>query len=353
MSRPAGIRARAGGALDRIGLLDRLFWLRARLGRRDLAVVTYHRVGNSEAAGELDPGLFEVEPAELVAQLDVLRARCTVVSITDVRRFARGRRLPPNPVLVTFDDGYVEGHAEALPILRRAGVPATFFIPTAFPDGGKLFWWDRVWLTVRRCLRERVELTYPRPLALRPKEAPAEAARLVSQAIKRTPGIDLPRLWDALAEATGVTLTESEERVVAQRTIMGWQKVRALRDAGMDVQSHSHDHLVLNTLTPDAARRDLARSAEVLRDAVGGEIFSVAYPVGYALEGALRRAPRDAGFEIGFTNGTGLCHASRFDPLDVPRLSMDLDIPLADYKLRLLFGSPPRPEIALLPATGA
>jgi peptidoglycan/xylan/chitin deacetylase (PgdA/CDA1 family) len=345
-----GVRARAGTALDRLGVLDRLFWLRARLGRRDLAVVTYHRVGRPEAAGELDPGLFEVEPAELAAQLEVLRDNGTVVSITDVRRFARGGRLPPNPVLVTFDDGYVEGCTEALPILRQAGIPATFFIPTAFPDAGKLFWWDRVWLTVRRCRKERVDLAYPRALELHPAGAPAEAARLVSQAIKRTPGIELARLWDALEEATGVSLSAAEERNVARRTIMGWQKVRALRDAGMDVQSHSHAHLVLNTLTPEAARVDLARSAEVLREVIGGEIFAVAYPVGYALEGPLRRAPRDAGFDLGFTNGTGLCSIGRFDPLDIPRLSMDVDIPLADYKLRLLFGSPARPAIALMPA---
>jgi len=352
VSRPLGIRARAGGALDRLGLLDRLFWLRARFGRRELAVVTYHRVGRADAAGELDPGLFEVEPAELAAQLDVLRAHGTIVSIGDVRRFARGRRLPPNSVLVTFDDGYVEGCSEALPILRRAGVPATFFIPTAFPDAGTLFWWDRVWLTVRRCRRERVELDYPRPLSLRPRAEPEAAARLVCHAIKRTPGINLTRLWEALEEGTGVSISAAEQRAVARRTIMSWKQVQALRDAGMDVQSHSHEHLVLNTLTPDAARRDLARSADALRDAIGGEVFGVAYPVGYALEGPLRRAPEDARFELGFTNGTGLCDAARFDALNVPRLSMDLDIGLADYKLRLLFGSPARPRVALMPAVG-
>jgi peptidoglycan/xylan/chitin deacetylase (PgdA/CDA1 family) len=106
----------------------------------------------------------------------------------------------------------------------------------------------------------------------------------------------------------------------------------------MDVQSHSHEHLVLNTLSPDAARRDLRRSADALREAVGGEAFGVAYPVGYTLPGALRRAPRDAGFELGFTNGTGLGRAGRFDPFDVPRLSMDKAVGLAEYKLLLLLG---------------
>ena len=58
-------------------------------GRRALAVLTYHRVGRADGAGELDPGLFEVTPAELAAQLEVLRTRAH-------RRVAR-RRAPLLP----------------------------------------------------------------------------------------------------------------------------------------------------------------------------------------------------------------------------------------------------------------
>lgn len=328
----------AGRALDRAGMLDRLFWLRARLGQRELAVLTYHRVGRVEDVGEMDPGLLEATPEELAAQLDVLGTYCTVVSLADVRRSFRGRRLPPNPVLVTFDDGYADVHAHAVPILRRAGVPATFFVPTAFPDGGKLFWWDRVWLLMRRCRRERVELAYPRRLVLQPTRSPEAAARALCEAIKRTERLDLAQLWEALERDAGVALDAAEERSLAARTILSWAAVRRLRDAGMDVQSHSHDHLVLNSLGPEAAQRDLVLSARLLREALGEEVHSVAYPVGYELRGALRSAPRDASFEIGFTNGTGLCAPARVDPLNVPRISMDLGMGPAAYKTRLLFG---------------
>jgi peptidoglycan/xylan/chitin deacetylase (PgdA/CDA1 family) len=301
-------------------------------------VLTYHRIGPKERAGELDPALFEATTEQLEAQLEVISSQCTPVSLADLRRFAMGARLPPNPVLVTFDDGYLEGHDVALPLLRRAGVPATFFIPTAFPDAGRLFWWDRVHLLMRRAAAPRVDLDYPRRLTLHPQSAPAEAARLVCQAIKQTAGIDLPRLWETLEERAGVVLSAAEERALAARSIMGFAEVRALAAAGLDVQSHSHEHLVLNTLSPEAARRDLSRSAEVLRDALGAEVYGVAYPVGYELRGPVRRAPEEAGFELGFTNDTGVCPSGPLDPLQIPRLSMDLDYEIPDYKSRLLFG---------------
>jgi peptidoglycan/xylan/chitin deacetylase (PgdA/CDA1 family) len=335
---PLRVRGAVGRALDRLDLLDRLFWLKARACRPSLTVLTYHRVGSPAAVGELDPGLVEVEPRELEAQLAVLRTHCTILSIADVRYAARGRRLPPNPVLVTFDDGYADGHDVALPILRRAGVPATFFIPTAFPDAGRLFWWDRVHLTMRRCRKDRVELRYPRPLVLHPAGDPGGAARRLCDAIKHTRGVDLGRLWETLEERTGVSLDRAEERAVAGRTVMGWRQVEALVAAGMDVQSHSHEHLVLNTLSPEAAEEDLRRSRRTLRDAIGCEVYGVAYPVGYELAGPLRRAAEDARFELGFTNNTGLGAKGRFDPLNVPRLSMDVDFSGAAYKARLLLG---------------
>jgi peptidoglycan/xylan/chitin deacetylase (PgdA/CDA1 family) len=123
---------------------------------------------------------------------------------------------------------------------------------------------------------------------------------------------------------------------------MSWQQVRAISNAGMDVQSHSHEHLVLNTLEPAAVKRDLERSADVLRDAVGHEVHSVAYPVGLVLEGAERRAPAEARFKLGFTNDTGLCKLDRFDPLSVPRVSMDIEDVGALHKFLLLEGGETR-----------
>jgi peptidoglycan/xylan/chitin deacetylase (PgdA/CDA1 family) len=337
----AGVREAAERILDRAGWLDRLLWLRARVGRRDLAVLTYHRVGNDD--GTLDPEIFDVTPAELGAQLEVLRAQATAVSLADVRRFLRGRRLPPNPVLVTFDDGYADAEV-ALPLLRRAGVPATFFIPTAYPEGGRLFWWDRIWLLLRRCSKSRVELAYPARLTLAPVRSLPTAARAVIAAVKRTERPDLPRLWEALEKAAGVTLDPAEERLLASRTLLCWNGVRRLRDAGMDVQSHAHEHLVLNALPPEGALRDLHSSARVLREVLGEAPYAVAYPVGYDLGDAHRGVPRAAGFELGFTNGTGLCLDSHADPFNVPRVSMDMGIGVAGYKVRLLLGEGGRPR---------
>jgi peptidoglycan/xylan/chitin deacetylase (PgdA/CDA1 family) len=45
-----------------------------------------------------------------------------------------GRPLPPNPVILTFDDGHLDHYTQAFPILREQQMTGTFFIITGFAD---------------------------------------------------------------------------------------------------------------------------------------------------------------------------------------------------------------------------
>jgi len=328
----------AASALDTLGLLDALLHIRGRCNLPLLSVFTYHRTVEPEQVGELDPGVAEASARELREQVAAIKAHCSVITIDDLRRACQGRPLPPNPVLITFDDGYRDCHDVALPILQEAGVPATFFIPTAYPEAGRLFWWDRVALLLGRCRRERVEISYPSPVVIDPVHAPEEAFKKVCGAIKRTPNVDVERVMEELERAAGVSLGPEEERRIAADTIMDWTQIRALRRAGMDIQSHSHQHSVLNTMTPDEVVRDLSCSRRLLSEALGEEVSTIAYPVGYPLPDAHREAVRAAGFEIGFTNNTGVCVTRRLDPFNVQRVAMDRGQVGALYKLKLLVG---------------
>jgi peptidoglycan/xylan/chitin deacetylase (PgdA/CDA1 family) len=59
---------------------------------------------------------------------------------------AAGAPLPPRAVLITFDDAYDDFGKTAWPILQHFRLPATLFVPTAYPDQPqRAFWWDRLY----------------------------------------------------------------------------------------------------------------------------------------------------------------------------------------------------------------
>jgi peptidoglycan/xylan/chitin deacetylase (PgdA/CDA1 family) len=89
--------------------------------------------------------------------------------------------------------------------------------------------------------------------------------------------------------------------------LMTWDHVRELRKAGMDVQSHTRTHRVLQTLPPSELCDELAGSRDDLERELGEPARALAYPVGNPLPGAspIRAALEKAGYEIGLSNLTG------------------------------------------------
>jgi peptidoglycan/xylan/chitin deacetylase (PgdA/CDA1 family) len=92
-------------------------------GRHDrpVPVLMYHVLGIPRA-GAPYPDLY-VKPSDLAGQMRWLsRHGYHAVTLGQVFRYwRRGIALPPKPVVVSFDDGYLSDYAVALPTLRRFG----------------------------------------------------------------------------------------------------------------------------------------------------------------------------------------------------------------------------------------
>lgn len=96
--------------------------LRKRRGVHHTVVLMYHRVND----GYLDPTTVSVEQFD--RQLAILNEHYHVL---DLEKFQAGKRGTPGrtSVLITFDDGYQDNYLAAI-LLRRYGLPATFFVST-------------------------------------------------------------------------------------------------------------------------------------------------------------------------------------------------------------------------------
>jgi len=81
------------------------------------------------------PDEWSVTPAQLRAQMAIVAREFTPVTVEAVAAWARAEaELPPRAVAVTFDDGYLDVHDQALPILAEAGVPGAAFVSPEFSD---------------------------------------------------------------------------------------------------------------------------------------------------------------------------------------------------------------------------
>jgi peptidoglycan/xylan/chitin deacetylase (PgdA/CDA1 family) len=335
-------RTSLAGALGGLRVPELVMSLR-RAAPHWITVLTYHRVGHQDPASTLDDGVIDVSPEQLDRQLEFVRRWFDPIALGDLLAHVRdGAVLPRNPLLITFDDGYRDNVEVALPILQRHGIRATFFVATDYVERRRLFWWDRVADAVKRTPRTRIRLEYPDRMELATGSASARrtAIRRIQRIIKDRRGLDLSRMLGELERATDVHLTPDDERSMADDVVMTWGQVVALRRAGMDVQSHTCTHRVLQNLERDELMHELVASREKLEQVLGEPVRAVSYPVGKALgpSADVRRAVRDAGYVLGFSNGTGVNRASAFDPLDARRIS--LDAALTDPLFRAMLALP-------------
>jgi peptidoglycan/xylan/chitin deacetylase (PgdA/CDA1 family) len=106
-----------------------------------IPILMYHSIadypGEKYQTWSVKPELFDRQMAWLRAH-DY--SPMTVTGLVTTLRDPDAR-LPKNPVLVTFDDGFADFHTTALPILIKHNVPATLYVTTGYV-GGTSEWLD-------------------------------------------------------------------------------------------------------------------------------------------------------------------------------------------------------------------
>ncbi len=102
-------------------------------------ILMYHYISQPPADADIYRVDLSVTPDNFRQQLAWLRDNgYTAIDYYDLSTAIVGMaELPEKPVLLTFDDGYLDNYTAAYPLLQEYGYKATFFIVTDFVDLGR------------------------------------------------------------------------------------------------------------------------------------------------------------------------------------------------------------------------
>ena len=322
-----------------------LLRLLERAARRPgLVVLTYHRIGEPGGQPYYAP-IWSATPEAFGAQMRRLRDTFRVIALDEALALADAGFATREPLaLVTFDDGQRDNVEVALPILQSLGVPATFFLPTAWLDAPLLPWWDHVAYVVHTTTARVLQLDRPEPIAidLAQTSRSAAIARLVKACLDHHVDVnDEAGFLAHLDERAGLAV---DTAALGRALFMNWSQGRALVAAGMSVGSHAHGHRTLALLPEAEQQAELARSKAILERELGCAVAAVAYPYGWAgtFDATTARLARAAGYRLGFASVEGVNRPGATDPMAVRRLGVGF----ADSPVLL------RARLALVAAAG-
>ncbi len=111
---------------------------------------------------------------------------------------------------------------------------------------------------------------------------------------------------------------------------MGWEQIEELGREGMDIGSHTLDHLDLTTLSAASLDNELKGSSQALSQRLGHPIYWFCYPSG-KVNAVVERALGQSGYLLATTTWNGV-HQSSDAPFELTRLRMRPETGLAGLK---------------------
>ena len=278
---------------------------RKRSGIRK-AIFLYHRI----ASPKDDPFALAVPESWFEDHLDILKSHCQLVSLDEI--ISTGTTSSSILASITFDDGYTDNLMTALPILRRAGIPATFFICTGCLGDVRGFWWDRLASAIAATDIVSPEFESMKNASLLDDLSSSETRRKetlkIAGRLQRMHPLHRDRV---VADLENVLLAGGSGKRESF-PVLDEAGVRELGSQPLaQLGVHTQNHPMLSILTSEEQLAEIGRCAAKLQEITGTRPRFMAYPYGSVQDynSDSCQAVRDAGLEAAFVN-----HAAPFDP---------------------------------------
>jgi peptidoglycan/xylan/chitin deacetylase (PgdA/CDA1 family) len=300
-----------------------------------LVCLTHHRVADTV---DHDPDVISATPAQLLSQVEWLKASFPVLDGEHVVKVIRGDCTLRKPSIgLTFDDGYEDNFAVGQVLMQRFGISAFFFVPTGFIDTGLIPVWDRLGFAVRHTVQPRFVIPGLGGHGPWPVDSTADYISTISRLMAAYSALP-PDLQTAFVDSCEAAAGQSAYDGGRRSPFMTWDQIRQLRAMGHVIGAHTHTHPVLASLPLDAQRAEVESSKRILAEHLGASVTVFAYPYGKpnrSFTAATKETVRAAGFSAAFAFAGGFNRPGRIDPYEVKRMKVDLETSISMFRARV------------------
>ncbi len=255
--------------------------LSRRTRKRSLIIITYHSVLPYSEKFESFDYRNCVSTENFKKQLIFLKRKYNVIGFKEAERRLRDNKLSGYECVVSFDDGFRNNYTHALPLLKEMGLSAVFYVTTAFIGRQDMLWTEKVnaILLNAEVSKVNIHLDGLQTISLANRDERENASVKVRTYLKYKPRHVQESILRELVDETGYEphLVENDPERYA---FMTWDEVREMKEAGMEIGSHTQNHYLLNMLSEEESYRELKGSKEVLEKELGRDCTLFSYPNG-------------------------------------------------------------------------
>lgn len=307
-----------------------------------LTVIMYHYVRDFRDTPY--PGIKGLDVRDFEGQLRYLKKHYQVITMEQAIAYRQGQcQLPPNPAILTFDDGYRDHLQYVLPLLQQFNFQGSFYIPSEVILNNSLLDVNKIHFILattrdqdllvseifkfldqqRTAHNLQANETYYDHYSQLGYHLDTPQAKFIKKMLQ----VVLPQpLRRQLADQLLTTYLDKDEAQLSRELYLNQDEMKQLLQAKMHIGSHAHSHRWLDSLDESEQQSEMTHSVEFLKQlGCPGDQLTVAFPYG-AYNDITLRVCQNLGFKLGFSTRAAVAKWQKDDPLAMPRLDTN-DLP--------------------------
>lgn len=189
-----------------------------------------------------------------ISDLEFLLKKYSPITIDD---FVEGR-YSPKSFLLTFDDGLVEIYDVIAPILKQKGIPAVFFVNSAFVDNAALFFRYKVSIIIDEILKDNAKSEIVKSFFINKN-------LFKNNNIETLLGIDFlnSHILDEVYELWGGSFKRYMQKTPVYLTS---NQILSLQQQGFDIGAHSVNHPLYKNISLEHQLLQTAQSLKFVQE---------------------------------------------------------------------------------------
>ena len=297
------------------------------------------------------PGIKGLDLPFFRRQLEFFKKHFNVVRMEDVINAVQNQQkevLPENPLLLTFDDGYIDNFTFAFPLLEEFGFQGSFFIPGKTFRTHQLLDVNKIhYILAAADINLLVQDVFERLDYYRGAEYPiqsneelfkqyAVANRFDSKEsifVKRILQTVLPeKLRNKISSDLFEKYVGISEEKLAYELYMNAEQIRMMKRHEMFIGLHGYDHYWLGNLPIDEMQSDVDNAIDALREFIDEKAWVMNFPYGSYNQDVVQYV-KDKGAVLGLTTEVRIAEIGVDNRFTLPRLDCN-DFPPKSERFR-------------------
>lgn len=242
--------------------------------RNEPKILMYHRFSERGGQGYVGEDTFE-------KQLQYIKKHFRPVSLARLsEEIYEQKKVEPNRIAITIDDGYQDFYKFAYPLLKKYDIPATLYTTTGFIDNSNWLWPDKISWLLKSVKQPRAAFQFQELKLIDGHISDEQRKKDWSSLINYLLKIDndtKEACIKALAKNWSLTIPENAPEQYAPCTL---SQLKEMQSSGIEIGGHTVNHPSLGKVSNEVARFEILECENWLMDHLGTQPRSFCYPNG-------------------------------------------------------------------------